>query len=436
MYTVKKIKKLIKTPILYFIDFVKKRPVLHKKFSIFCEDKERIVVRERVVLKNELLLKRYEEQIESMKNQTEIILYFFGGMGQTYQLNQWVDTFLELNKKHRITVLARDKAVVEHFRKILPFYIHYAYTINDVLSFYEEYKPKVIIYINNGFKNFQSLIYNDAMHIHINHGESDKASDHSNQIKGYDFVFVHGQNGFDNYMKYLIKINPKKFILTGRPQLDFIRPIKLDTHGKKVIIYAPTWEATHRSMRYTSVDVYGEKIVDTILNNDNYYLIYKPHPNLGANDKKLLEIHKRLLKKISEHPDSITITNEDINNIYPIVDFAIFDMSSVMTDYLHVDKPFVLADVFNLLVHNVEEYNVLKGCNRITKDIIEEYDGLEDLIFREIYKDPKKIDRQFVRKLYLGDYKEGESIKKFIDSISDIIDFREKEIREKERRII
>ncbi len=369
---------------------------------------------------------------ESTLENNEVVVYFFGGMGQVYQINQWIDTFQELNKKHKIIIVVRNFSVYRFWKKTLPFHIHYAYKLNDVLDFYEKYIPKIIIYINNGFKNFQSLIYENGIHIHINHGESDKSSDHSNQVKAYDYIFVHGPNGYNNYMKYLIKLNPDKLVQTGRPQLDFIKSITLDTYGRKVVIYAPTWEATHRSMRYTSVDVYGEKIVNQILNSDKYYFIYKPHPNLGAYDENVLNIHKEILSKVHNNKYALTITDQDVNNIYPLVDFAIFDMSSIMTDYLNVDKPFILADVFDTSVHNISDYNVLKACKHLVADNI---DSLLTIIEHEIEKDSMKEHRLEIKNLYLGEYKKGESINKFINSISNIIIQRDKEVSQKSVKV-
>lgn len=363
-------------------------------------------------------------QIES----AEIVIYFFGGMGQTYQIKQWINTFIELNKKHKIVVLVRSRAVQRYFKKIVPFPIAFRDSVAQLQSFYNKHNFKVVIYINNGVKNYQSLLNENVLHIHINHGESDKSSDHSNQVKGYDYIFVHGPNGYDNYMKYLIRLDSKKLVQTGRPQLDFIKPMKLDTKGKQVVIYAPTYEATHRSMRYTSVDVYGEKIASQIIDSKKYFFIYKPHPNLGGNDPEVLRIHKKILAKIEKSSDSIMIDYEDVNNIYPLVDFAIFDMSSIMTDYLNVDKPFMLADVFKPNVHKVSDYNVLKGCNRLTSKNI---DNLLDIIEDEITNDPMKEKRAEVKKLYLGEYKKGESIEKFISCVTDVIDERDRMIQKK-----
>ncbi len=378
---------------------------------------------------------KYEEKVYEIFDvrskdiaKAEVVIYFFGGMGQTYQIKQWIDTFKELDKKHKIVVVTRSREVQNYFKSILPFPVAYRNTVQQLHSLYNKHNFKVIIYINNGVKNFQSLLNENVLHIHINHGESDKSSDHSNQVKGYDYIFVHAPNGYNNYMKYLINLDPKKLIQTGRPQLDFIKPIKLDTKKRPVVIYTTTYEATHRSMRYTSVDIYGEKIVNQIIDSNKYFFIYKPHPNLGGNDPKVKEIHHRLIKKVEESSYAVMLDKDDVNNIYPLVDFGIFDMSSTMTDFLNVNKPFLLADVFNPEVHNVSDYNILKGCNRITHDNI---DNLLVLIEDEIKNDPMKKKREEVKKLYLGEYKEGESIKKFISSVTDIINKRDKMIAKK-----
>ena len=378
---------------------------------------------------------KYEEKIYEIFDvrsggisKAEIVVYFFGGMGQTYQIKQWIDTFKELDKIHKIVVVVRNREVQSYFKKILPFPIAYRNSVEQLHKFYNKHNFKVIIYINNGVKNFQSLLNENVLHIHINHGESDKSSDHSNQVKGYDYIFVHAPNGYNNYMKYLINLDHRKLIQTGRPQLDFIKPISLDTKNRPVVIYTTTYEATHRSMRYTSVDVYGEKIVNQIIDSNRYFFIYKPHPNLGGNDPKVKEIHQRIVKRVESSPYAIMLDKEDVNNIFPIVDFGIFDMSSTMTDFLNVNKPFLLADVFNPEVHNVEEYNILKGCNRLNQDNI---DNLIELIENEIKNDPMREKREEVKRLYLGDYKKGESIKKFISSITDIINERDRLISKK-----
>ncbi len=378
---------------------------------------------------------KYEERVYEIFDirskeisKAEVVVYFFGGMGQTYQIKQWIDTFKELNKIHKIVVVVRNREVQSYFKTILPFPIAYRNSIEQLHKFYNKHNFKVIIYINNGVKNYQSLLNENVLHIHINHGESDKSSDHSNQVKGYDYIFVHAPNGYNNYIKYLINLDPKKLIQTGRPQFDFIKPISLDTKNRPVVIYTTTYEATHRSMRYTSVDVYGEKIVNQIIDSNRYFFIYKPHPNLGGNDPKVKEIHQKIIKRVESSPYAVMLDKEDVNNIFPIVDFGIFDMSSTMTDFLNVNKPFLLADVFNPEVHNVEEYNILKGCNRLNRDNI---DNLIELIEDEIKNDPMREKREEVKKLYLGDYKKGESIKKFISSITDIINERDRLISKK-----
>ena len=52
--------------------------------------------------------------------------------------------------------------------------------------------------------------------------------------------------------------------------------------GAKVVLYAPTWAATHAAMDYSSVAASGKAIARAFLNRPDYYFIYRPHPSVGT----------------------------------------------------------------------------------------------------------------------------------------------------------
>jgi hypothetical protein len=63
---------------------------------------------------------KYEERVYGLFDvrtkdieKAEVVIYFFGGMGQTYQIKQWIDTFKELDGQEKI------KSIVDKFRDIL-----------------------------------------------------------------------------------------------------------------------------------------------------------------------------------------------------------------------------------------------------------------------------------------------------------------------------
>ena len=63
----------------------------------------------------------------------------------------------------------------------------------ELRDLYAELDAKVALYCNNSTRNFDSLLETRMLHVHINHGESDKQSMASNNAKSYDRVFVAGQ---------------------------------------------------------------------------------------------------------------------------------------------------------------------------------------------------------------------------------------------------
>ncbi len=58
------------------------------------------------------------------------------------------------------------------------------------------------------------------MHIHVNHGESDKVSMVSNQAKAYDKVFVAGEAAVRRHRAALVDFDESTLVRVGRPQLD------------------------------------------------------------------------------------------------------------------------------------------------------------------------------------------------------------------------
>ena len=71
--------------------------------------------------------------------------------------------------------------------------------------------------------NFQSLIDGRMLHVHINHGESDKQSMASNNAKAYDRVFVAGEAAVQRHAAGLLEFDTDRLVRIGRPQLD-LRP--------------------------------------------------------------------------------------------------------------------------------------------------------------------------------------------------------------------
>jgi len=392
-------------------------------------------------------------------SQYEVALYFAGGMGSLYQVEQWLGPLTILNSKKKITIIVREKSVFTWLATNTDFTVVYCLTIENLTSFYEENNFKCILYVNNGFKNFQSLIIGDALHVHINHGESDKSSTISNQAKSYDYVFIVAQAAYDKYRANLIQVDMKKFIKVGRPQLEHIAKIepfdtlkkniiKYDSSlpfdlnsinigseelddcveiviDKKIILYAPTWEATHNSMNFTSLNDYGLTLVNKLLEDENYYLLYKPHPNTGSRDSITKRINNEIKKILKEHPQGEVINGGDINSLYEHVDLAIFDNSAVAIDYLQVDKPMIMTDMFYRINSRQSKPFITQGARMLP---IEELENIIEIVEEELRDDSIKMERNRIKEYFLGNfnYGEQESTKAFVNQVIDICTERDK----------
>ena len=395
----------------------------------------------------------------------EIALYFAGGKGNIYQIEQWMNTLSVLDKQKSIVVIVRIKEVYEWMQKNTNFVVVYCRTIADLTKAYEENNFKCILYVNHGFKNFQSLIIGNALHVHINHGESDKTSTITNQSKAYDYVFIVGDAAYDKYKLNLIKKNMDNFIQVGRPQLDHIEKIapfdmdklriedyreacdgdldicsgteneigmrgeyvasKSNVAVKKVILYAPTWEGTHDSMNFTSLDDYGMSLVKQLVEHPEYYLVYRPHPNTGSRVSSTKNINNAIIKLLKSHRGGEVALKGDINSLYEHVDLAIFDNSAVAIDYLQADKPMIMTDMFHRIRDRQGKPTITKAARLLTS--LNACNVLM-IVKDEIDNDTLKSERNIVKKYFLGDfdYPKKESTDKFISTILNIIDERDK----------
>jgi len=357
----------------------------------------------------------------------KIALYFYGGMAEVYQMEQWLDTMEELNKVEPISIIVRNKNVETSLRGQTNIAITYFDSIDELLTAYEESNFKVILYVNNGMKNFQSLIYHRALHIHLNHGESEKSSMHSNQCKSYDYTYVVGEAAYDRYKRHIINIDRANYVKIGRPQFDYVKEVQKN-FDRKVILYAPTDESTHISMRYTSIERLGLNIIDTILANPDYQLVYRPHPSTGKNSEVVDRINNEIIEKVENSENGTVEKNLNAIDLLSVADLAIFDNSSLIIDFLNFEKPMFATNMFMPEYHDIKPFKMLKGCTMLDEENIE---GLNNLILEQLEFDPLKEQRLEIKEYYLGNYAKGESSKIFINKVLEVMKERDSLLDEK-----
>jgi len=284
----------------------------------------------------------------------EVVAYFGDEPARLYQLRQWLPVLEQLDRRHRVLVATSDARTYAEVRTITGLRCALATDNRDLVDLYDSGDYKVAVYVNNSMLNFRSLSARRMLHVHVNHGESDKFCMASNQVKAYDRVFVADEAAVQRYRASLIGFDETKVVPVGRPQLDLRPPAALPPTTRRTVLYAPTWEDDTVANDYTSVARYGPPIVSAVLDLPDVRVVYKPHPRISlSQDPQVTAGHRQILQLLTaaggNDAGHLALTDGDILGVFPGCDLLITDVSSVGPDflYLHTDKPLFITDPRN-----------------------------------------------------------------------------------------
>ena len=372
---------------------------------------------------------RLEDEYDGSYVKAEVVVYFGDRSSKFYQLEQWIPVLEELHKEHRVVIVVRKGSALTSVLETTHLPVVFKRRFDPLQTFYHANDFKLALYVNNGMTNFQSLSFAPMVHVHVNHGESDKLSMVSNQAKAYDKVFIAGEAAVERHRRALIDFDESQLVRVGRPQLDIERPLELEPSSARTIMYAPTWEGENDANNYTSVDRFGPQIVEAALRIPGARLIYKPHPRVEtSNDPDVVEANARILDLIEAA--NVSIANDtqqhqvlmqgDILGMFDTVDLLITDISSVGLDflYLHPDKPLVLTDRRG----DTESLNAEAPISRAAPLINDETIGsVESLLKEMLVRDSSAEIRHELRRHYFGDGEPGSSTVLFTEAVARLI---------------
>jgi len=359
------------------------------------------------------------------------VAYFADDPTRAYQLGQWLPVLEILNEQHPVGIVVRDpeSAFVLGARTSLPVFT--APTFPELANLYESLDAKVALYCNNSMLNFQSLISGRMLHVHINHGESDKQSMASNNAKAYDRVFVAGAAAVQRHAAGLLEFDTDRLVRIGRPQLDLRPAPLLAASPRRTVLYAPTWEGDAAYNDYTSVDTVGRDLVRAILDVPDARIVYKPHPKVvTSHAPRVREAHHDILALVGSaarrdpRAGHLSITAGDILAIIPDCDAMVTDVSSVGLDwlYLRTDRPLFLTDRHHDADRLRREIPVSR-CADVVHDV--DVPELTALITARLEHDEHHLARVAMRHHYFDDLQVGDSTVRFLEAVSELVMLRD-----------
>lgn len=145
--------------------------------------------------------------------------------------------------------------------------------------------------------------------------------------------------------------------------------------GKKVILFAPTYRGTQFSDAHYGIEKLDLEEIYSIFSKQNYIFIFKWHPFLYNRIEKSKTKEYDGYKK---HPDFYyDLSKErDINDLLLVTDILITDYSSVIFDYVFMNKPIVY------FTYDYKEY-VENGRGL--------YFPFEEYVYGNVAKDSKEL---------------------------------------------
>jgi CDP-Glycerol:Poly(glycerophosphate) glycerophosphotransferase len=361
----------------------------------------------------------------------EVVVYFADDPRKLYQLRQWLPVLERLNDSHPTVVVTRHQRTFEEVRTQTALRCVLAPAFPDLVGLYEASDFKVAIYVNNSVHNFQSLTNRRMLHVHVNHGESDKVCMVSNQVKAYDRVFVAGEAAIVRHAAALLEFDPGALVPVGRPQLDLHPEPVLPPTSRRTILYAPTWEGENESNNYTSVDVFGPAIVAAALAVPDVRVVYKPHPRVVTSpDPAMAAAHARIVEMLSGPPHRVE--SGDILAVLPGCDLMITDVSSVGLDFLYLEtgKPLFVTDRRG----DRDRLHADAPVSRCA-DVVDatSLPVLAHRLGQRLVADLHRPGREELRRHYFGDLLPGESTERFLAAVDDVIAARDRGLRRLEQ---
>ncbi|MDA2988049.1 MAG: CDP-glycerol glycerophosphotransferase family protein, partial [Actinomycetota bacterium] len=348
----------------------------------------------------------------------DVALYFPDGPPKLYQLTQWLPVF-ESNTDVTTLVIVRQVEAYDALVGRTPLRVVLVPRYEDLMALLDRADFHAVVYVNNGWTNFQALSFQRAVHIHVNHGESDKICMVSNQAKAYDKVFVAGEAAVRRHRAALAWFDESHLVRVGRPQLDLEIPPALPASQRITITYAPTWEGEDEANNYSSVDLYGVAIIQAVLAQPNVRVVYKPHPRvIDSDDAGIRNGHQAIVKAINAASAAdptaghTVLLDADVLGVIRSTNLLIADVSSVTLDHLYLrpDAPIVLTDRRTNREALIAESPVAAAAHIVDDSTI---DSLTTDLSRIVTTDEQEEARMRVRNLYFDSLEPGDSTTRF-----------------------
>lgn len=355
-----------------------------------------------------------------------VVVFFPEPPRNAYQLEQWLDALEHLDRRQGVVLITQDSRTTAGLRARTTLPVHCVARTATLDGLVSRGRLALALYVSHHPRNFQLLRYPSLAHVHLGHGESDKAVSASNQLKAYDRSFVAGQAAVDRVAEELMWFDLGRLVQIGRPQLSPAG--RSGPAGQRpTVLYAPTWEGGQPSMAYSSVPTHGEALVRS-LTGAGLRVVYRPHPRTGANRRDVAAADTALRRVFTEPAvratGSIVDPGRSLTEAFSGADVLITDVSSVAVEWLPTGRPLVITEPADAGAV-VPSSPLLEVTPRLPQSAASD---AEAVVRRCLDEDPEQAARAALVEHYLGGGDPGAALRRFLDACEDVLAARDDEL--------
>lgn len=348
-----------------------------------------------------------------------VIVYFPGALDTVYQITPWLPTFEAVHRTHGLAIICQDSRVTDELRTRTAadvFTIARYGTLDGALG---RSDVKLALYVSHQPRNFESLRFASLLHVYIGHGDSDKGVSASNQLKAYDTVFAPGQAAVDRISARLMRFDAAKHcVIVGQP-LTLSAPPTGDRppHDRPTVLYAPTWEGAQPSVAYSSVLTHGVRMVEALVADGRFRVIYRPHPLIGVTSREYAAANQAVIAALQGSHGAaghlvVGAEQETLETSFDRADALVCDVSAVATAWLSSLRPiFVTAPTGMQAV--TADSGMLARVPRLGPARASD---LPRLLAHELEHDPGRSVRQELVAYYLSEYWPDRVMDRFVEA--------------------
>jgi len=286
-----------------------------------------------------------------------------------------------------------------------------SHAVYDITPFDIFHKNKKVVNLWHGFtfKTIGALV----------NGLSEESKEKIKSIYSKTELMISSSEAESEILSKSFGVDISKIKVTGYPRYDLLTHQKDKSileklslpKDKKLILYAPTFRDVGDFSIFPFDDFSSEKLYK-FLEDTNSILLLRFHKNDLNKVESKIEFNDRIINFNQK-------VLEEVNDILPFVDLLITDYSSILMDYVLLDKPMIFFP------YDIEEYKKTRGFNF---EVDSFYPGRSIFSFKQFLSDAnlllndssidKTLRDQCLNKFH--QYKKGNSTQAVIDLIEQL----------------